>query len=108
MSTKRTAEIEVEVGDELATLTVEYTISGEYRRAQTSGPIERCYPAEWPQVDVIRIADSDGVEIDRALVWRTDAHYLDWQRAMIELEADIAADDYSAAMERKAEERLDR
>ena len=42
---------------------VTYTVFGKYVRAKLNAPMDECYPAEYPEIEIESIIDSRGVDI---------------------------------------------
>jgi hypothetical protein len=51
---------------------VTYKVSGKYIRAKINAPMEDCYPAEYPEIEIESIINSRGEDIFEQLVGKEE------------------------------------
>jgi len=78
-----TDELTIEIDGEEVEVYVEYEISGKYIPGNISGPPEKCYPAEYPEIDIISVRNEDDEEILDTKVWPTRADRELWEEQML-------------------------
>jgi len=51
--------------------TIEYEASGQYRPAKLNAPMEDCYPAEYPEIEIQSVTDANGFDIWKHITGKT-------------------------------------
>ena len=63
--------VQIDWEDECA---VTYTVTGKYLPAKINAPMEDCYPAEYPEIEINSIINSRGADIVEELVGKEEEY----------------------------------